>query len=480
MSINAPVIQNPVMLDRVIGEIQTGLVENLPWLDVAFGRSQRLTKMMNGKKIITPNVYCGGWNGHGENDYIEVSPDSKIGNFSFFEIEDPQTIDAGPWARSIKAPFSLIVWFDLTRIYNEPSNRNTEYIKAQILHVLNGRAGWHLTQGRVTINRVYERAENVYRGYTLPEIDNQFLMHPFAGFRFDGILMFDELCITDIAPIPELKTMLIDWELGQEFATAKIKRIIGRSEIIDGVLRNNMTSTLETTGTNLFDRSVIMNGTWYFGGESGLDYDSHDEQHVCSAEMWPKPGQRLYVHAPGLDGHIKIMAIGPNDTGEYDQFPDGILDFTGYDYERMVIVVDKDFAELFKGVCVNISDPLLDGRCYDFWNNTLHLSITSIQGRNNGVLRNMFWEGLKSCGNIFDEISGNRAIQRVGYRVYLPGDENNDAVMTDGRNTVYVLSEPIEWEILPIADSFPIAVNGSIVRFPRLNNTDLMIEYYVD
>ena len=96
---NAPRVKNPVMLDRVIGEIQIGLVENLPWLDVAFGRSQRLTKMMNGKRIITPDVYCGGWHGHGENDYIEVSPDSKIGNFAFFEIEDPQSIDAGPWAR---------------------------------------------------------------------------------------------------------------------------------------------------------------------------------------------------------------------------------------------------------------------------------------------------------------------------------------------------------------------------------------------
>ena len=81
---NAPIIKNPVMLDRVIGEIQNGLVENLPWLDAAFGRSQRLTKMMNGKKIITPNVYCGGWNGHGENDYIETSPDAKNGNFSCF------------------------------------------------------------------------------------------------------------------------------------------------------------------------------------------------------------------------------------------------------------------------------------------------------------------------------------------------------------------------------------------------------------
>ena len=192
--INAPVIPNAIMLDSHIGEIQQGLVDNISWLDAAFGRSQRLTKEMNGKRIITPNVYCGGWNGHGANDYIEVSPDSKIGNFSFFEIDDPQTIDAGPWAREIKTPFGLIVWFDLTRIYNTASNRNTEKLKADILHVLNGRAGWHLNEGRITINRIYERAENIYKGYTLSEIDNQFLMHPYGGFRFEGVLEYEEYC----------------------------------------------------------------------------------------------------------------------------------------------------------------------------------------------------------------------------------------------------------------------------------------------
>lgn len=193
----APVIDNPVMLDEIIGEIQNGLVTEISWLDVAFGRAQRLSKEMNGKRVITPNVYCGGWNGHGPNDYIEVSPDSKIGNFSFFEIEDPQTIDAGPWAREITAPFGLIVWLDLTRVYNAADNRNTEKLKAEILHVLSGRAGWHLMNGRIQINRIYERAENIYRGYTLSEIDNQFLMHPYAGFRFDGVLYFAELCVTE-------------------------------------------------------------------------------------------------------------------------------------------------------------------------------------------------------------------------------------------------------------------------------------------
>lgn len=195
--VNAPVIANAVMLDRVIGEIQQGLVDNLTWLDAAFGRSQRLVKMMNGKRITTPNVFCGGWNGHGEFDYIEVSPDSKIGNFAFFDVEDPQTINAGPWAREISAPFGLVVWFDLTRVYNTLSNRNTEYLKAQILRVLNGRTGWHLGEGRITINRIYERAENIYRGYTLSEIDNQFLMHPFGGFRFEGTMEFEELCFAE-------------------------------------------------------------------------------------------------------------------------------------------------------------------------------------------------------------------------------------------------------------------------------------------
>jgi hypothetical protein len=180
------------MLDKIIGEIQTGLAENLDWLDAAFGRCQRITKMVQGKRIVVPSVYTG--RRFGPNDYLEVSPDAKIGNFSFFEIDDPQTIDAGPWDRNITAPFALIFWFDLTRVYDEASNRNTEYLKAQILRVLAGRTGWHLSHGRILLNRIYERAENIYRGYTLSEIDNQFLMHPFAGFRFEGLLEFEELC----------------------------------------------------------------------------------------------------------------------------------------------------------------------------------------------------------------------------------------------------------------------------------------------
>lgn len=191
----APIIPNAVMLDRVIGEIQKGLIEGLPWLDAAFGRSQKLVKTIDGKRYVTPNVYCGGLEGKGKNDYLEVSPDSNIGNFSFFVIHDPETIATFPGQPAeIKAPFSLIFWFDLRTIYGSDTNRNTELIKAQILKILNGRTPWHLSGGRILINKSYERAENIYNGFTLDENFNQYMMHPYGGLRLDGVLEFTEYC----------------------------------------------------------------------------------------------------------------------------------------------------------------------------------------------------------------------------------------------------------------------------------------------
>lgn len=191
---NVPIISNPVLVDRVLWNIQNGLMDNVDWLDVAFGRAQRIVKMINGKRYYTPNVYVGSDDYRGENDYLDVSPDANIGNFSFFWIDDPQDVEWIPKAQSgIKYPFSLIVWFDLRKVYpGQLDNRNTEALKNEILTVLNG--GFWLKEGTITVNKIHELAENVYRGFTLDEVDNQFLMHPFGGFRFDGVLSVVQPC----------------------------------------------------------------------------------------------------------------------------------------------------------------------------------------------------------------------------------------------------------------------------------------------
>lgn len=53
----APMNENPTLLDEAIGYIQLGLVKNIGWLDMAFGRAERLVKMIDNKKRFTPNVY---------------------------------------------------------------------------------------------------------------------------------------------------------------------------------------------------------------------------------------------------------------------------------------------------------------------------------------------------------------------------------------------------------------------------------------
>lgn len=181
-------VVDPELLDLIISNIQEGLADNLGWLDKVFGRAERLVKTDNrGRRIYTPNVYVGG------NEYIEVSPDAQIGNFAFFWVDDPQEVDWLPKVSvGLKVPFSLIVWLDYRKVFNSPDVRNKEQVKKQVLDVLNG--GFWLKTGRVTVNRIYELAENIYRGFSLDEIDNQFLMHPFGGFRFEGTLEVTETC----------------------------------------------------------------------------------------------------------------------------------------------------------------------------------------------------------------------------------------------------------------------------------------------
>lgn len=180
------ILQNdPQLFDKVIAEMQQGIADSVPWLDHVFGRAERLVKMVNGRKYYTPNVYVGG------TEYMPVAPDSGIGNFAFFVTDDPtEIVDFSMHVRNkLKTPFGLIVWMDMRTVGDD---RNTMSVKAELLHALNGR--FLIRSGRWEISEIYERAENIYSGFSLDEINNQFLMHPYAGFRFDGTLYTQEEC----------------------------------------------------------------------------------------------------------------------------------------------------------------------------------------------------------------------------------------------------------------------------------------------
>ena len=176
---------HPKLFDKAIGYIQDSLAE-LPWLDHIFGRAERLVTEVEGKRIYLPNVYIG------KDEYEQVTPDTQdLGNHAFFLLNDPHTITLVHGSRAItKCPYSLIVWVDV-RTIDFDDERNTESIKSQVLAQLNNT--W-MRQGSYTVERIYEKAENVYEGFTLDEIDNQYLMSPYWGMRITGVLTIEDDC----------------------------------------------------------------------------------------------------------------------------------------------------------------------------------------------------------------------------------------------------------------------------------------------
>ena len=58
-----------------------------------------------------------------------------------------------------------------------------------------------------------------------------------------------------------------------------------------------------------------------------------------------------------------------------------------------------------------------------------------------------FPTGMKSAGSVYDELTPNKAITRIGSRAYEAGDESDPSVVTDGTNTYYALVTPTEVDI---------------------------------
>ena len=179
----------PYLFDKPIQDLQDAL-GGISWLTHIFGRSERLTRTgVNGQRITTPNVY------YGKGDYEPLMPDNTaLGNYCFFVMEDPEVVSLPMGTQNrLNAPFSLIVWVDMRTVGATYDDRNTEQLKEQLLKTI--RTAW-LRHGAVTVERIYERAENVFQGFTLDEVDNQYLMAPFAGFRLTGEMIVDEECQT--------------------------------------------------------------------------------------------------------------------------------------------------------------------------------------------------------------------------------------------------------------------------------------------
>lgn len=195
--------ENPVLLDKVLQEIQKSLKAKLSWLNYAFGRAYKLVEHRpNGGKFVYPAAY----NGNGE--YVSLLPNDNFKNFCWFDIYDPQNItEVVQSLPQYTFSGAIVFWYDESTIYDDSTVLHTEEIKDEIIRVLTA-PGLLRTVGRLTVNDIYERFENIYKGYALEkiynsyeysgediqDIDKQFFMYPYAGVRVEFTLTTRELC----------------------------------------------------------------------------------------------------------------------------------------------------------------------------------------------------------------------------------------------------------------------------------------------
>ena len=173
-----PVLTQPKLIDLALLEIQTGLVVKLSWLDKAYGKAQKQSKIIDKRARKYPAVYIG------EENYLKVFPDGHIGNFIFFDVEDGAEIaHTGRKIQDYKAKVGMIVWFDFRDVY--PADWKLKTVENVKFDVLNAFTTLTLPNSQIQIQKSWEEADNIYKGYDHKEIDNKFLMRPFGGFRID-------------------------------------------------------------------------------------------------------------------------------------------------------------------------------------------------------------------------------------------------------------------------------------------------------
>jgi hypothetical protein len=187
-----PLIDSPVNLDRPIQELQVALANGLPWLEKSFGRSWDGFKSTQGslgtpKLVAFPQVWQGGA------DLLPVMPNDNLNSQSFFKVEDPiQVVEYVPdgWAM-MRAVVSLIFWANLKKIDPDKNYNFVEVLKGHAQRVITKAV--LSTPASVKIVRTWEKPADVFKGYDISTLNTE-LVYPYAGFRFELEVNYQEDC----------------------------------------------------------------------------------------------------------------------------------------------------------------------------------------------------------------------------------------------------------------------------------------------
>lgn len=208
-----PELASPEMIDSALLEIQIHLLSGLSWLQNAFGKME--VRVKDKKKF--PAIFVGG-----DRDYLSLMPDSHLGNYCFFDIEDGEMINKDKRRMGeFTAKFGLIFWFNYEEVYpSDHGGRTIENVKRDVLKVLGLQS---FKNSSLKLEKFYERKENVFKGFSggnkrfeLDDIADNDGRRPFGMLRLSGEIKYFESTKCDFATLSE--EMGVNYmEIGRNF-----------------------------------------------------------------------------------------------------------------------------------------------------------------------------------------------------------------------------------------------------------------------
>ena len=230
-------------------------------------------------------------------------------------------------------------------------------------------------------------------------------------------------------------------------ARAEIRAIYGNTVVESGTLVNFTGTGIKTVGFNQWDEEIVPNESLdsygytrsnpgYYRSENFIPVIGGMSYHFC-VKSTPTVGQKK-VAVQAYDSNKTLIHAYNGDTSTNK---DILLDENAA-YIRFYTNQGVDDPQYENNVTINLAwSGYRNGEYEPYWTEAKELPIATY-----------FPDGMKSAGTVRDELTRDKAVRRCGTRAYQTGDEVDASVVTDGTNTVYALSEPVETPIDPPLD----------------------------
>lgn len=190
-----PIIPNPIGLDAAVAELQQS-VAGLEYIEKAFGRAFIHKEKRAGKIVTLPKVY------QGEGEYYNPLPNGNFKGSVFFiaegseQCEEYNQFEQNVFTRKV----GLIFWGNLKEIDPAKDYIFLEEIKMDILEAIKYCKCFKSYDSYVDerYNEVFKEfssyISNMSTDNAKEEINTQYLMYPYAGFRMSLTLTYNQPC----------------------------------------------------------------------------------------------------------------------------------------------------------------------------------------------------------------------------------------------------------------------------------------------